>query len=83
VALGATLGAIDAQDWKDTFGISEDFVQRVGTMVQPGDSAVFVLARTINPDLVADAFKGYGGTVLRTTLSQEQRAKVEATLRGR
>jgi uncharacterized membrane protein len=83
VALGATLGAIDAQDWKETFGISEDFVQRAGTMVQPGDSAVFVLARTINPDLVADAFKGYGGTVLRTTLSKEQQAKVEATLQGR
>jgi uncharacterized membrane protein len=71
------------QDWKDTFGISEDFVQRVGKMLQPGDSAVFVLARTINPDLVADAFKGYGGTVLRTTLSKQQRAKVEATLRSR
>jgi hypothetical protein len=48
--------------------------------LQPLDSAVFVLARTINPDLVADAFKGYGGTVLRTTLSKEQQAKVEATL---
>ena len=82
VALGATLGAIDAQDWKETFGISEDFVQRVGALLQPGDSAVFVLARTINPDLVADAFKGYGGTVLRTTLSIEQRAKVEATLQA-
>jgi uncharacterized membrane protein len=83
VALGATLGAIDAEDWKDTFGISEDFVHRVGTLVQPGDSAVFVLARTVNPNLVADAFKGYGGTVLRTTLSKEQQAKVEATLQGR
>src|SRR5258705_1946006 len=28
-ALGATAGAIDAEDWKDTYGISEDFVQRV------------------------------------------------------
>ena len=83
VALGATLGAIDAQTWKEDFGISEDFVQRVGTMLQPRDSAVFVLARTLNPDLVAEAFKGYGGTVMRTTLSEEQRAKVEATLKGR
>ena len=82
-ALGATLGAIDAQDWKETFGISEDFVQRVGTLLQPLDSAVFVLARTVNPDLVAEAFEGYGGKVLRTTLSKEQQAKVEATLQGR
>jgi uncharacterized membrane protein len=39
-----------------------------------------VLALTINPDLVADAFNGYGGTVLRSALRKEQRAEVEATL---
>src|SRR5882757_7858718 len=72
VALGATFGAIDAESWKEDYGISEDFVDRVGAMVQPGDSAVFVLARTISPDLVADAFHGYGGTILRTTLSEAQ-----------
>jgi uncharacterized membrane protein len=83
VALGATFGAIDAQTWKEDFGISEEFVRSVATMLQPLDSAVFVLARTVNPDLVADAFRGYGGTVMRTTLNKEQRAKVEATLKGR
>ena len=82
VALGAGLGAIDAGSWKEDFGISEDFVQRVGSMIQPGDSAIFALVRTNDPDLVADAFRGYGGTILRTTLSAAQRARVEATLRG-
>jgi uncharacterized membrane protein len=82
VALGATFGAIDAESWKADYGISEDFVDRVGTMIQPGDSAVFVLARAINPNLVAAAFQGYGGTILRTTVSDEQRAKVEKTLQG-
>jgi uncharacterized membrane protein len=82
VALGATAGAIDAEDWKDEYGISEDFVQRVGTMVQPGDSAIFALLRSIDPDLVAAQFKGYGGTIMRTTLNESQRAKVEATLAG-
>jgi uncharacterized membrane protein len=80
VALGSTLGAIDAQSWKDEYGISEDFVQRVSALLQPHDSALFVLARTIDADAVADAFKGFGGTVLRTTLTAAQRAKVEATL---
>jgi uncharacterized membrane protein len=79
-ALGATAGAIDADTWKEDFGISEDFVQRVGTMVQPGDSAIFALLRTLNPDLVAEQFRGYGGTILRTTLSPMQKARVEATL---
>jgi uncharacterized membrane protein len=82
-ALGATAGALDAESWKDDFGISDDFVQRIGTMVQPGDSAIFALLRTIDPGLVADQFRGYGGTILRTTLNPVQQAKVEATLAGR
>ena len=83
VTLGATAGALDAESWKDDYGISEDFVKNVGAMVQPGDSAVFALLRTINPDVVAAQFKGYGGTILRTTLTDQQKAKVEATLAGR
>jgi uncharacterized membrane protein len=83
VALGATAGAIDASTWKEDYGISEDFVKQVGTMVQPGDSAIFALLRTLDPDLVAAQFKGYGGTILRTTLDPRQRAKVEATLQTR
>src|SRR4029077_18615915 len=82
-ALGATAGAIDAESWKEDFGISEDFVQRVGTLVQPGDSAIFAMLRSIDPELVAAQFRGYGGTILRTTLSAEQREKVEATLHAR
>jgi len=77
VALGASLGAISAETWKQDFGISEDFVQRMGAMLQPGDSAIFVLVRSINPDEVANAFRGYGGTVLRTTLSDKQRVRLE------
>src|SRR5579864_7724036 len=38
VALGATFGAIDAESWKEDYGISEDFVDQVGAMIQPGDS---------------------------------------------
>jgi uncharacterized membrane protein len=83
VALGASAGAIDAESWKEDFGISDDFVRHVGAMVQTGDSAIFALLRTIDPALVAAQFKGYGGTILQTTLSPEQRARVEATLRGR
>jgi uncharacterized membrane protein len=83
VALGATAGAIDASTWKEDYGISEDFVKQVGTMVQPGDSAIFALLRTLDPDLVAAQFKGYGGTILRTTLDPRQREKVEGTLQAR
>ena len=79
-ALGAGLGAADASSWKDEFGIPDDFVQRVGALVQPGDSAIFAILRVGNPDVVADKFRGYGGTILRTTLSRDQQAKVEKVL---
>jgi len=79
-AVGAGLGAIDADSWKEDFGISDDFVKNVGLMVQPGDSAIFALLRTVNQEAVANEFRGYGGTILSTTLSSEQQAKVERVL---
>lgn len=79
-AIGAGAGAVDASSWKDEFGIPDDFVQRVGTMVQPGDSAIYAILRVGSPDVVADRFRGYGGTILRTTLSRDQQAKVETVL---
>jgi uncharacterized membrane protein len=79
-ALGAGIGAADASSWKDEFGIPDDFVQQVGMLVQLGDSAIFAILRVGNPDVVADQFRGYGGTILRTTLSRDQQAKVEKVL---
>jgi len=46
-------------------------------MVQPGHSAVFVLARASDPKAVAEQFRGYGGTILRTTLSQDAASKFQ------
>jgi uncharacterized membrane protein len=82
-ALGAAGGAIDADWWKDTYGIDDDFVRDVGAMVQPGDSAIFALVRSADPTYVAEQFRGYGGTVLRSTLTSEQTAKLQAVLDGR
>ena len=81
-AIGAGAGAVDASSWKDEFGIPDDFVQRVGVLVQPGDSAIYTILRVGDPDVVADQFRGYGGTILRTTLSRDQQAKVEKVLVG-
>jgi uncharacterized membrane protein len=79
-ALGAGLGAIDADSWKEDFGISESFVRDIGTMVQPGDSAIFALGRALDRRSMEDAFRGYGGTILSTTLSREQQDRVEHVL---
>ena len=82
-ALGAGAGALDASTWKDAYGISEDFVRSVGTMIQPGDSAIFAMLRTLDRQRVSDAFRGYGGTILTTSLNLDQQARVEATLHNR
>jgi uncharacterized membrane protein len=79
-AVGAGAGALDASWWKDEFGIPDDFVEQVGAMIQPGDSAIYALLRTANPDAVAQQFRGYGGTILSTTLSRDQQTKVEKVL---
>ena len=81
-ALGAAGGAIDASWWKDEFGIPDDFVKSVGGMVQNGDSAIFALLRSADPAFVAEQFRGYGGTVLQTTLTKDQSSKVESVLNG-
>lgn len=82
--IGATGGAVMAFDdvttWRDHFGISDDFVNEVGGMVQPGYSAVFALVRAADPATVAERFRGYGGKVLRTTLPPEQTRKLQETL---
>ena len=80
VVTGAAIGGDDADTWKKTYGISDDFVKEVGGMVQPGQSAVVVLARASNPTVIAEKFRGYGGKVLRTTLSPESAAKFEKVM---
>ena len=80
--IGAAGGALEASWWKDEFGIPDAFVKGTGAMVQPGDSAVLAMLRTVDPVKVAEQFRGYGGTVLQTTLTKEQSAKVQAVLDG-
>ena len=77
---GGAIGADDAREWKEAAGISEDFVKQVGGMVQPGQSAVFVLARASDPAAVAEHFRGYGGRVLRSTLPPDATAKLQSLL---
>ena len=83
-AIGATGGAIkafaDEVDWRDRFGITDEFVKEVGGMVQQGHSAVFALARAANPASVAERFRGYGGKVLQTTLPPDETRRLQDTL---
>jgi uncharacterized membrane protein len=44
---------------------------------EPGDSAVFVLARASDPAAVIEQFRGYGGKILRSTLPREAAQKFQ------
>src|SRR5262245_56269062 len=77
---GAGMGAEDATDFKRRYGISDDFVEQVGRTINPGDSAVFVLLRTGQPDVVIEKFRGYGGRIVRTNLTLPQAARVQREL---
>lgn len=84
-ALGATGGAAigyDEASMRETYGISEEFVTRVGGLVQPGQSALFALVRAADPDVIAEQFRGNGGTILRTTLKPDETQKLQETLAG-
>jgi uncharacterized membrane protein len=79
-ALGAAGGALDANWWKSEIGISDEFVYEAGRLIEPGDSAIFALLRTADPEYVDAQFRGYGGIVMRSSLTQEQSDKVQELL---
>ena len=50
-----------------------------GTL-KPGSSVRFVLVRKATPDRVLDELAGSGGTVLKSSLSHDDEAKLQAAL---
>ena len=83
-SVGVVAGGLEAEEWKTIYGVPEEFVKRVGGMVQPGTSAIFARIRSEqDPVAVAKRFEGYGGTVLRTRLPAAQAAQVQQTIAAR
>jgi uncharacterized membrane protein len=79
-AMGAVIGHEEAGDVKTTSGIAEGLVKQIGGMVQPGQSALVVLADTSDPDGVAQRLGGYGGTILRTTLPPDEVKRLQRVI---
>ena len=81
-ALGAAGCALDAKLWKEAFGVPEEFVKAAAATIQPRDSAILALLHVVDPEKLANEFRGYGGTMVQTTLTTEQAARVQAILDG-
>jgi len=73
VAAGAASGALAGA--LSDYGINDDFMRDVASVLRPGQAALFILADRASSDRVIEAMAGYGGTILRTNLdrTQEQR----------
>ena len=61
-------------------GIDDNFMKKLAEGLRPNTSVLFVLVRKSTPDKVLAEIKQYGGTVLQTSLSHEDEAKLQAAL---
>ena len=56
------------------------FIRSVGSTIEPSSSALFVLVRSVTADKVLPELHSFEGTVLRTSLSNEQEARLRQAL---
>lgn len=78
LALGAGMGALFGHFGEK--GIDKAFQQQVRDYVKPGTSALFLVIEQATPDKALDALSQYGGTVIKTSLSQEDTKKLQDAL---
>ena len=78
MAVGASAGAVSGA--LTDVGINDRFMKDLAAGMPSGSSALFVLVRKATPDRVLEELKGTGGTVLKTSLSHEDEAKLQAAL---
>ena len=77
-AIGAASGAVGGA--LSDVGINDQFMKDVASRFQPGTSVLFVLARGMTFDKVLDALKETGGTIVQTSLSHEDQARLQAAI---
>lgn len=77
-AIGAGSGALSGKH--ADYGIDDDFIKSLGSTIQPGSSALFVLVRKVTADKVVPEIQKFGGTILKTSLSSEQDERLRKAL---
>jgi uncharacterized membrane protein len=79
-ALGTGAGALSGS--LADYGINDDFIRQIGETLQPNTSALFVLVRKAQPEKVLAEVSRFRGRVIRSSLSPEQEARLQAALSG-
>jgi uncharacterized membrane protein len=80
LALGVGMGALFGHFGEK--GIDKAFQQQVRDYLKPGTSALFMVIEQVTPDKAVAALSQYGGTVIRTSLSDEDTKRLEEALQG-
>jgi uncharacterized membrane protein len=78
LAIGAGLGALFGHMGEK--GIDKAFQEQVREYLQPGTSALFMVIEQVTPDKAVAALQQFGGTVIKTSLSEEDTRKLEEAL---
>jgi uncharacterized membrane protein len=78
LALGAGMGALFGHMGKK--GIDKAFQEQVREHLKPGTSALFMVIEQATPDKAIAALQQYGGTVIRTSLSDEDTKRLQEAL---
>ena len=76
--IGAGTGALSGSLMD--YGINDDFIRSLGEKMKPDSSALFVLVRKAQPEKVLAELSNFKGDVLRTSLSPDQEARLQAAL---
>lgn len=77
-AAGAGFGALIGST--TDYGIEDDFIKQLSSDMEPCCSALFLLIRTMTEDKVLAQLEGLGGTVLKTSLSDDAEHRLQAAL---
>lgn len=77
-AVGAASGALAGA--LSDIGVDDNFMRELGETLKPESSALFLLVRKVTPDKVLAEVAKYGGTVLKTSLSKDEEAQLQAVL---
>jgi uncharacterized membrane protein len=80
MAVGAGMGALMGKMTKGA--INKEFQDQVRDLVKPGTSALFLVIERSTPDKAVEAMAQFGGTVLKSSLSKETEAELQAALHG-
>jgi uncharacterized membrane protein len=78
--VGAATGALAGR--LSDYGINDGFIKELGSKIQPGSSALFLLIRKVTADKVMERLRAEGihGHVLQTSLTNEQEANLRKAL---